>query len=105
MFTESRFNPVGAHTINASIASAATLTNASNASAVLLQAYGQAVRFTLDGTTPTASTGFRLAANDRIALAIGGGVSIKVIEEAAGGSIQFQWGVLLPISGMRAART
>lgn len=100
------FNPIGAHTTDATISAATDLTKPAGATALILQATGQAVRYTLDGTTPTASTGFRLAANERVELAIGSGVSIvKVIEETSSGAVQWQWGVLLPIPGSRAART
>lgn len=100
------FNPVGSHTTDGTISAATDLTKPSGANALILQATGQAVRYTLDGTTPTASTGFRLAANERVELAIGSGVSVvKVIEETGSAAVQWLWGVLLPIPGAKAGRT
>lgn len=85
--------PVGAHVANGSLSSSVTLTPPATANTLLLQATGQNVRYTLDGTTPTATTGFRLRSDDLpVIIDIGVGMTVKVIEETATATIQYQWG-------------
>lgn len=87
------FNPQGAHTRNASLGSVVTLTPPTNASYLLIQALAQNVRYTLDGTTPTASAGFQLVASDPpLLLSVRGVASVKVIQETTGAEVQYQWG-------------
>lgn len=87
------FNPVGAHDDGETISSAVTLTPPEGATKLMVQAHVQNVRFTLDGTAPTASLGFQIAAGDPpIIIPLGNGTTIKVIEEAATADLQFQWG-------------
>lgn len=92
----SAFAPIGAHTSNSSLGSVVNLSNGipSGADQLLIQALTQNVRFTLDGTDPTASLGFQLKAGDPpMIIPIGAtGQIIKVIQETAGAVIQFQWG-------------
>lgn len=86
--------PIGAHISNTSLSSAATLTPPSGADRLEMQAIAQNVRYTTDGTTPTSTTGFQLAAiagNDPIGIDWVSGISIKVIEETSGAAIQAQW--------------
>lgn len=86
------FNPVGSHTTNSSLSSAVTLTPPTGATKLLIQAFTQNIRITLDGTTPTASTGFQIVAADPpLMIPVGSGMSIKVIQETASASIQYQW--------------
>ena len=86
-------NPVGSHKIGTVISSAVTLTPPATATKLLIQALDQNIRITLDGTTPTATTGFQLAAADPMLLVpLGNDTTIKVIEEAATADIQYQWG-------------
>jgi hypothetical protein len=90
----SAFAPVGTHTSNSSLGSVVALTPPPGADQLLIQALTQNVRFTLDGTAPTSSLGFMLKAGDSpVLIPIGAtGQVIKVIEETAGGIIQYQWG-------------
>ena len=87
-----RFDPIGSHVDGTDISSAVTLAAADGATKLLIQALGQNVRLTLDGTTPTASKGFQLAAGDPPVMIWVGGATVKVIEEAATADIQCQWG-------------
>lgn len=88
------FRPIGSHTTNASISSAVTISKpAGGAPKILMQACDQNVRFTLDGTAPTTTTGFLLGADDPpVLLYIGDSVTLKVIEETATASFEYQWG-------------
>lgn len=87
------FDPIGAHVDGPTISSATTLTPPALATKVMIQALGQNVRFTLDGTTPTATTGFQLKAGDPpMILPLGNSTVIKVIQEAATADLQYQWG-------------
>ncbi len=85
------YAPVGSHSSGALISTAATLTKPEGANSILIQALVQNVRFTLDGTAPTASVGFQiLAGNPPMIIAVPE-ASIKVIEEVASASLQYQW--------------
>lgn len=91
--TPRALTPVGDHTSNGSISSAVTLTPPATANALLIQATGQNVRYTLDGTTPTASVGFVLRQDDQpLIVDVGAGMEIKVIQESATATVQYQWG-------------
>jgi hypothetical protein len=60
---------------------------------MLVQAFGQHVRFTLDGTTPTASLGFQLRKDTPpIIVPIKEGTPPKFIEELDGATIEIQYG-------------
>ena len=89
--------PVGAHETNSTLSAAVSLTQPPNVtvSRILLQAFTQNVRFlfteTTNTTVPTASVGFRLLAGERIDLSVPTGTLLKVIEETASASIQYQW--------------
>lgn len=87
------FTPISAHSDGAVITSATTLTPPAGARKLLIQALGQNVRFTLDGTAPTASRGFQLKAGDLpLLIGVGAGTTLKVIEETATADLQYQWG-------------
>lgn len=91
------FTPIGAHNDGLTISSAQALARptglAANTAKLLIQALGQNVRFTLDGSTPTASKGFQLVAGDPpIIIPVGSATTVKVIEEAATADLQYQWG-------------
>lgn len=91
------FNPIGSHSDGGDISTATTISPpaglALNVAKLLIQAVSQNVRYTLDGTTPTATTGFQLVAGDLpIILPVGSNTVIKVIEESATADLQYQWG-------------
>lgn len=82
------FNPIGAHSDGATISSATVLTKpaalATGVAKLLIQALTQNVRYTLDGTTPTASKGFQLKAGDPpVIIPTGTYTVVTVIEETA----------------------
>jgi hypothetical protein len=87
--------PINAHTINSSLSLAVSLTQPNSASRILLQAFTQNVRFLFTENTsavvPTSTVGFRLLAGERIDLSVPAGTILKVIEETASASIQYQW--------------
>ena len=87
------FHVIGSHYDGTTISSAVTLTPPAGATKLLIQALDQNVRYTLDGTAPTASKGFQLKDGDPpVQIPVGTGMTIKVIEEAATADIQYQWG-------------
>lgn len=92
-FPELRFaRTIGSHTQVADISSAVTITPASGANWVVLQPLAQAIRITLDGTAPTTDKGFVIAAGDIVLINIAGtGTSLKVIEDAATASLEYQF--------------
>lgn len=59
---------------------------------ILMQALTQNVRYTLDGTTPTASKGFQLKAGDPPVIVFVAGNILTVIEETATADLQFNFG-------------
>ncbi len=87
------FSPLGTHTKNASLSSAVTLTAPAGASFLMIQATGQNVLITLDGTVPTASTGFTLYAGDPPSLVpIAEDTVVKAIESTSTGTINYLFG-------------
>lgn len=88
-----QFTPVGTHSDGAVISSAISLVNPPTATKLLIQALDQNVRITLDGTTPTASKGFRLTAGDPpVLIPISSTTVVKVIQESATADLQYQYG-------------
>jgi hypothetical protein len=81
---------LGSHTTDATISAATTITPTAGANAVLLTARAQNIRYTIDGTTPTATTGFPLEAGKTLIIDYHSSMTIKVIEETAGGEAQWQ---------------
>jgi len=87
------FRPIGAHVDGTDISSAVVLTPPGGETKIIIQALTQNIRYTLDGSTPAATTGFQLLATDGpIVIGIGKGLTLTVIEEAATADIQYQWG-------------
>ncbi len=92
---DSSLDIVGTHGTNASLASAVTLTPPAGADRIQIQVQGgvdKIVRYTLDGTTPTASVGFQMYAGDLYRIQIGTGMTLKIIQETTGTSVAYQWG-------------
>jgi hypothetical protein len=88
------FTPLGAHVSNGSLGSAVILTAPAGADFLMLQALGNNIRFRLDGVNPTTTVGFQLANGDTITLPVNPGDTVRVIQEAATATIQYQWGTL-----------
>ena len=87
------FTPVASHNSGLTITTGTTLTPPSGASKLLIQTLTQNVRYTLEGTVPTASVGFQLRAGDPpVIIPIGVNTTIKVVQEAATASLQYEWG-------------
>lgn len=83
-------SPKGSHTVDATISSATAIAVA-GADAVLIQATGQNIRFTLDGTTPEAAVGFVLyAGGDPVLVDLSQGITLTVIEESATATLHYQ---------------
>jgi len=92
--TNLTFNPIEAssHGSNALLAAVVTLAPPTGATKLLIQAFGQNVRYTLSGTNPTATLGFQLKAGDGpVLIPILSNTQIKLIEEVATANIQYQW--------------
>lgn len=88
-----QFDPVGSHNDGTAISSAVTLVNPPGATKLLIQALDQNVRFTLDGSAPTASRGFQLKAGDPpVIIPIGATTTVTVIQESATADLQYQYG-------------
>lgn len=63
-----------------------------NCSEVLVQAITQNIRYTLDGTNPTAASGYRLTAGNDPLLIPATGVTLKFISETVGAILQIEYG-------------
>jgi len=88
------FNPVDSHLQDATISAATTLALPAGANKVLIGAIGANVRYTLDGVDPTATFGFQLKDGDPpLVIPFGPATVLKVIEESATATIDFQFGV------------
>lgn len=71
-----------------------TLNTPQDAAEILAQATAQNIRYTLDGTPPTAASGFQMVAGDppiRIPV-VGGRTTITFIREANGAILELQYG-------------
>ena len=92
--TDLPFTPIGSHTSQNNLSTARTLTPPNPlATKLLVQCITQNVRYTLDGSTPTATTGFRLVAGDSpYIIPVAEGNTVKFIEETATAVLQSQWG-------------
>ena len=87
------FRPSGAHNDGLDISSAVEITKVTGATKLLVQVLDQNARFTLDGTTPTASKGFQLAAGDPpVVITLSNDTTLSFIEEAATADLQYQFG-------------
>lgn len=84
---------IGSHTKNSSLATAVVIDIPRTATRIVIQASGQNVRYTLDGTTPTATLGYRLSSLDVTPRTINveGEYILTVIEEASGGIINYHF--------------
>lgn len=84
------FYPVGNHTHNASLGSVVTLTIPSNASGILIQAGTANVQYTLNGTTPTSTVGFRLSSTGNpTRIDLYPGAQIKLLSTTGNVNYQF----------------
>lgn len=90
------FNPVGAHQQRADLTVARTFDRPNvtpPAYALIVFALTQSVRYTLDGSAPTPTIGFRITAgNDPIVITFGPNTTIRMVEEAATAVLDYQWG-------------
>lgn len=86
------WTPIGAHTQNASLGSVVTLTLPDGANAFLMQATGQNIKYTVDGSNPTTTRGFTLYATGTpvIVYLPSNAVTVKVIESAATATLDYQ---------------
>jgi hypothetical protein len=95
--TQEPFQPFGCHTQRADLAAVQVLTPPGKGEGgeltCLMQCLDQNVRFTLDDqTTPTAAIGFVLRVTDP-PLSVRTTKPIRVIEEAQGATLIYQWGL------------
>ena len=95
----SPFNPIGSHQQNASLATVVTISPPGSGSTarqvdrIQVQAFDQNIRFTVDGSDPTTTFGFRLTAtNDPIMIKIGPNTTLKFVEETATATLSYVWG-------------
>src|SRR3972149_860468 len=89
--------PIGPHDDGRVISSAVSLSALApvGANLLLMQALDQNVRYTLDGTKPTASKGFQLAQGDPpIIIPLTAETTVTVIQEAATADLQFQFATI-----------
>lgn len=69
-----------------------SLTVPATANGVILQADGEDIRFTLDGTDPTTSLGFLLKNGSLpLRLDVAPGVVLKFLQNAASANLQYQF--------------
>lgn len=87
------YDIVGAHSSGTSIAGVVTLTPLpAGAAKLAIQVTGANARFTLDGSAPSATRGFQLKDGDpMMILSVGPTMSIKIIQESATATLEYQW--------------
>lgn len=89
------FQPIDKHQ-SATITTAATLNPPAGATQLRMQATGQNIRYTLDGSEPTATLGFVLYAGDPMTtINLAPGTVVRVASEklVLSGVLQYQWGI------------
>ena len=89
------FDPVGNHTRNATLNAAVDLSalRPADSDKIMIQCDTQNVRYTLDGTVPTATVGFLLLTTQPpVVIAVSDTTRLRVIEAAGGGVINYAWG-------------
>ncbi len=89
------FIPCGAHQQYAAgaVDTAQTPAVPDGANLLMVQCFNQNIRYTLDGTAPTTTRGFRLnTAAAPIVIALNPGVTFKLIGETAGAAVEYQFG-------------
>jgi hypothetical protein len=91
-FAPHPFTPVGNHQSVLLTTNVLTLSPPDNATEVLIQVLEINCRFTLDGTTPTTSSGFQLLAGDSVIMSISKTTTIKIIGEETGAGVEYQFG-------------
>lgn len=93
IFLDFPFTPISSHVSAPNISSSTLLTPPVNATKILWQALTANVRYTLDGSTPSASSGFQIKAGDPpFIVQLSSGISIRVIQEAGGADLEYEWG-------------
>lgn len=90
LMVQESFEPVDAH-VSQALSGVYSPTIPDDATKCLVQAITQNVRFTLDGTNPTSSAGFRITAGDP-PMVMPVTDNVKFIEETSGAVLQLQWG-------------
>lgn len=86
------YRPIGSHTSDNTFATASVITLDSRANGILLQCFIQNIRYTLDGTTPTASLGFQLLAGAEPRLIeLSDTTTLTIIEELITAVVQYQF--------------
>lgn len=89
------FNPVGLHANRNDLATAQAIPRpaAGAPTQLVVQAIDQNIRYTLDGSLPTPSFGFRLiAGNDPAIFPVGPNTRLTFVEEAATAVLEYMWG-------------
>jgi len=87
------FEPVGNHISTTCATAHSPVFPAEGATKILVQAITQNIRYTLDGTTPTAAIGFQIVAGDPpVIIRVGPNCYPQFFQEAAGAVLQYQLG-------------
>lgn len=95
--TYERFVPLatadgGGHHTYTPGAAASTVFIPKQARGILVQALTQNIRYTLDGTSPTAGSGFQLKAGDPpLYIELGDRINLKVIRETSGAVLEYEF--------------
>jgi len=90
------YNPLGTTLTRTDLTVARTLVRPNTnptPTKLMVQAFAQNIRYTIDGSAPTPAFGFRLTAtNDPTMITIGPDTLVQVIEEAATAELIYCWG-------------
>lgn len=92
MPSTNKFSLVDSHKQNSTLSSAQEILVIAPANAMIAQSLSQNIRFTLDGSNPTATKGFQLRAGDPAArLPVQTNSKLRFIEETASAVLQYQF--------------
>jgi hypothetical protein len=83
------YAPIGAHVSNDDLSSVVTLTRPDGAARLIVQAEVANIAVTIDGSTPSATHGFKIYAGHETTAIVGD--TIKMVQVSAGAKLQRQW--------------
>jgi hypothetical protein len=91
--TSNWFELIGSHISDPDVSSAIVLVPPQNAGTLMIQTNAQNLRYTLDGTVPTTTTGFVLTAGaEPKEIPLRPTVTVTIIEAAATANVEIQYG-------------
>lgn len=84
-------DPTGAHVTVSDLTTIQDVPRPTGGDMVVFQNGAQPIRYTLDDSDPTASHGFRMAANEYREIPVGKITKLRVLNEGSASTLQYQF--------------